>query len=216
MSRLLCCVLCVLFVFCNAASALIHQHEEGQTTSHECPSTIMTKIDKEARAGDKNAQFHLGVFLVSGICKNQDVNQGIRFLELAALNEHVEAAVFLGDLYLEGEFVPENVSVSSRYFLIAAEKGHVEAQHKVGLQLLIQARSELQRHDGLGWLGRAVSQGDSLSAVVLGMIHHHGMHGVTKDICLALDWYEVAEDMGLKGRFDAYTILKTEHGPNCF
>ena len=91
----------------------------------------------------------------------------------------------------------DDLIVAEKYLRFAAEHDHVDAQHGLGLFLIGNDENEDRIDEGLYWLGSAVTQGDALSAVVLGRLHEYGMHGVPKDLCLAQDWYEVGAMLGL-------------------
>jgi len=45
-------------------------------------------------------------------------------------------------------------------------------------------------------VGTRTNRGDGVAAVMLGIMHSRGLHGIRPDPCLALDWYEASELLG--------------------
>lgn len=121
----------------------------------------------------------------------------IEQLARAATAGDPEASYHLGAFLASHSRGADDLVVAEKYLRFAAEHDHVDAQHGLGLFLIGNDESDDRIDEGLYWLGSAVTQGDALSAVVLGRLHEHGIHGVPKDLCLAQDWYEVGAMLGL-------------------
>ena len=118
-------------------------------------------------------------------------------LARAASSGDPEASYHLGAFLAIHSRGADDLIVAEKYLRFAAEHDHIDAQHGLGMLLIGHEESDDRIGEGLFWLGSAVSQGDALSAVVLGRLHEHGIHGVPKDLCLAQDWYEVGAMLGL-------------------
>ena len=121
----------------------------------------------------------------------------IQELARAASAGDPEASYHLGAFLVVHSRGDDDLVVAEKYLRFAAEHDHVDAQHGLGMLLIGEEESDDRVDEGLYWLGSAVTQGDALSAVVLGRLHEHGIHGVPKDLCLAQDWYEVGAMLGL-------------------
>lgn len=150
-----------------------------------------------------------------GTCGERDTSLAIKLMESAANKGHVESAYILGELFYVGETVPSNFDKSKKYYLMAAEKGSLKAQHEFGVVLLKEATTENERLEALYWLGMAANQNDGFSAYILGMVHQTGLHGVPKNPCLALDWYEGAKTMGFPDRSGLHASLQRDFDSLC-
>ena len=133
----------------------------------------------------------VGRALIEGLCGEdaQHLWDGMRWLSRAADTDHTGAAILLALIYDEGGAVPHDPQRAIRYYRQAAEQDVVDAQHRLGV-LLVTNGGGAARQEGLYWLGAAAALGDGISAAFLGMLHADGLHGVPRDTCMALDWYE--------------------------
>lgn len=120
----------------------------------------------------------------------------VDLLEAAARQGDPQAAFVLGGLYETGQLVGPSLYIAEQFYRLAAETGHTQAQHHLGMNLLGDEQSAAEIEEGLYWLGAAANQGDGFSAAVIGLLHARGLHGVAKDTCLALAWYEASELLG--------------------
>lgn len=150
-----------------------------------------------AERGDPSAQAKVGAFLVDGVCGRgpSTVAAGIAWLERAAAQGDVDAAARLGLLHDLGETGARDEASALHFYRRAAEAGHVAAQHRLGI-LLVHKGGLAAREEGLYWLGSAASAGDGAAAAALGLMHARGLHGVQRNACLALDWYEASDLLG--------------------
>lgn len=77
----------------------------------------------------------------------------------------------LGELYQKGTEVRQNVYLSTKYFKIAAELGHVEAQYKLGVCYANGSGIELDDIKSLYWLEKAANQGYIRALYNIGCIY---------------------------------------------
>lgn len=143
------------------------------------------------------------------------IGAALQRLERAAGAGDAEAAFQLGVLYASGTHVTADPLRAEALLRQAAGDDHVEAQHRLGLFLLGDGAAEDRIFEGLFWLGAAAERGDAFAAVVLGMLHERGMHGVRQSLCLAVDWYEVGELMGVMAPPHHLEALRAESAANC-
>jgi len=150
-----------------------------------------------ARTGDAAAQAAIGTVLVEGLCgaSPEAERRGIGWLERASGQGHVAAAARLAVLFERGEITPRDPERALQHYRRAAEGRHVAAQQRLGV-LLLSGGDAADRDQGLYWLGSAAGLGDGVAAVMLGIMHSRGLHGIRPDPCLALDWYEASELLG--------------------
>jgi len=145
-----------------------------------------------AAAGDTEAQATLGALLLESGCEGA-VRNGMDWLARASARGHADAAALLGDILMAGPAADQAAALT--HYRRAAEGGHVLAQHRLGI-LLVATGNRDAREEGFYWLGAASSGGDGTAAVVVGLIHARGLHGVPRDACLAAAWYEAGRLIG--------------------
>ncbi len=77
----------------------------------------------------------------------------------------------LGELYQKGTEVRQNVNLSTKYFKIAAELGHMEAQYKLGVCYANGSGIELDDIKALYWFEKAANQGYIRALYNIGYIY---------------------------------------------
>ncbi len=124
-------------------------------------------------------------------------------LEEIAANRHPEANRLLGYLYEHGINVETNLERSLSYYKLGAEAQSGAAAYNVGVIYLDTAQysnltglgSPKERHaQGIEWMNRAVSLGDTFALVYLGDLYKSG-RGVVQDTSQSLDFYQRASDL---------------------
>lgn len=81
-----------------------------------------------AQSGDIDAQFELGKQKLSGSAGViQDIAAGFRWLERAALYDHVEAQLMLASAYEKGDLAPQDLRKALRWAREAYRLGHKDA-----------------------------------------------------------------------------------------
>ncbi|MEM8857309.1 MAG: tetratricopeptide repeat protein [Chloroflexota bacterium] len=164
---------------------------------------------------NSDAVYNFALQFVDQNCSEHKIVAAVKLMEFVADEGHLEASHTLGLIYYNGEIVPADIDKSFKYFQVAAEAGNLQSQHELGIIMLKEAKSEDDRNLALYWLGRAAYQNDGFSAYVLGMIHQTGYHGVPKDKCLALDWYDCARIMGFSDHAGLHKKLHSEYSHEC-
>jgi TPR repeat protein len=89
-----------------------------------------------AEQGDASAQYHLGVVLQS------DGEEAVKWLRLAAEQNHTSAQSHLGWMYDSGEGVPRDEAEAVKWYRLAAEQGDVLAQYNLGWMMHDQDGAE--------------------------------------------------------------------------
>lgn len=144
----------------------------------------LTKLDskplpglQEARAGDPEAQFRVGMLFLTGgkrVDRNAHValfflararhggqamatrlleryeekevfsegESGLRLLQIAAMEGHLDAAYALGAAHVKGlPDIPQNVSIGEQWLVYAADKGHAMAAYDLAVHDLKKLRT---------------------------------------------------------------------------
>lgn len=151
-------------------------------------------------------------------CEVGDDPHGMARLVCRANAGEAEAAFLVGALHADGVHLPYDLRLAEHYLSIAAGKGVMEAQHKLGLVLLWSESEALDRVPrALDWLAEAASEGHAMSAVVLGKLHEEGLYGVPRDLCTARSWYRKGAELGLAPPDDVMMRLTAKIGqdPPC-
>jgi TPR repeat protein len=157
----------------------------------ELCTAIPTHAWEAARAGSAQAQFMLGHAFLGDSCTQTDstVTDAVNWLSKASDQGHMGATLYLAVMYDDGERIAADNNMAVQYYRRAAQAQHIDAQHHLGL-ILTKKDDVVLKQEGLFWLGSAASQGDDLSAAVLGVIYAQGLNGIEQDYCMALDWFE--------------------------
>lgn len=132
----------------------------------------------------------------------------------SAQSGHEGAQYYVGAMLFDGICGDMDEAAGLAWMLQAAERGLVDAQHDYGRLSLVSATTDREREEALYWLGAAAGEGDALSALALAHLHETGMHGLDRNICLALDWYAAGEALGNADFADHARGLKAQE-PSC-
>lgn len=102
-----------------------------------------------------------------------------------------EAQFRVGTAYDTGNGAPRSGEQAMKYYLMAAEQGHVEAQNSVGSGL----QAEERYSEALAWFERAAAQGHALATNNLAYLYDLGL-GVKQDRRKGFELYSRAADLG--------------------
>lgn len=120
----------------------------------------------EGERGNPDAQCHLGFYYRKTASAKCDLE----------LKEYLEKAVY--------------------WYQLAAEQGHVIAQHNLAAMYLLGEGVEKDATTALGWYQKAAEQEDRDSQFNLAMLYERG-NGVPQDERKAVYWYKLAAEAGL-------------------
>ena len=77
----------------------------------------------------------------------------------------------------------------------AAEQGHAEAQHNLGVMYQHGRGVDVNYKKAIEWYEKAAEQGDADAQYNLGVMYDHGQ-GVDVNYKKAIEWYEKAAEQG--------------------
>lgn len=177
---------------------------------------------ENARAGDPEAQYEVGIMYLKGQGVEQDRDRAIEWLKAAAASGYsladsklariqeqeskfeqlksdadggnLEAQYELAMMYLKGRGVATDEKAALRYLQMGVDKGDEKAITRLGI---IKYKGEAGKADygeALKLLTR-VSDHSVLAQYYLGEMYATGS-GVGKDYAAAIDWYRKAADGG--------------------
>ncbi len=127
--------------------------------------------------------------------RDGDVSEAVPLLEADARSGDAEAAHALGELYLNGDGVRRNLSMSAGWFMRAADHGHADAAFKLGNANKLGLGIPQNIDQALALYRNASSDGSSEAAYALGRIYRLG-DGVRRDYPQALKWLRISADQG--------------------
>lgn len=94
--------------------------------------------------------------------------EGIKWILKAAKNGYTEAEAMVGQLYLAGNSLPEDIGKAIKYLNRAAQKGHAEAQYVLACCYLNDDNPQYSVNEGEHWLALAAEQGNADAQYLLG------------------------------------------------
>lgn len=108
---------------------------------------------------------------------------------------NAEAQNSVGDMYADGNGVPQDYGEAAKWYRLAAEQGHDEAQNNLGS--LYYAGDGVSQHFGeaIKWYRLAAEQGDYEAQYELGNMYYNGV-GVPQNYILAHAWANIASANG--------------------
>ena len=146
-------------------------------------------LREQAESGDAEAQFQLGLRLITGQAEDKSSRaQGALWIQKAAKQEHVKAMHVLGSLYEEGVGVGQDDKLAAKWHQQAAEKGLAEAQ--MSLALLYDQGKGVEKDESVAaeWAMKAAAQGHAPAQALYGLKLVRG-DGVPKNSSKAAVWF---------------------------
>lgn len=97
-------------------------------SSHISSDLPADPLVQSANAGDKDAQYRLGIMYTNGTGSYQDKSLAATWLTKAAEQGHAEAMYRLGLLFLKGEMVAQDKNKAKHWLTKAAKRGVLQAK----------------------------------------------------------------------------------------
>ncbi len=127
------------------------------------------------------------------------------FLPLAN-NGDASAQYFLGNMYRDGDGVPQDDSQAVDLYRKAAAQGDVRAQIALGLMYKLGRGVTKDNSQAADWYRKAAAQSDAFAQYTLGEMYYYGW-GVTQDYSQAADWYRKAAAQGDVGALTELGVM---------
>ena len=140
------------------------------------------------------------------------------FDEMKALADqgYADAQFYLGNVYLNGEGLQENVVEAVKWYRKAADQGYVKAQFNLAQAYFIGKGVPKNGAEAVKWYGKAAEQGDSQAHYELGVLYGVGK-GTKKDYSNAYLWWLISARLGgeadlefAAGLLEEKEIMKTK------
>ncbi|MBU2880507.1 sel1 repeat family protein [Psychrosphaera sp. B3R10] len=164
-----------------------------------------------AKEEDPRAEYYIGLMFMNGLGVEENYDQGILWLKLAANRDYVDAQFELGRAYVSGVKIEQNLDQGIRWLLSAAKKGHAGAQFSYGLlnqqdkvplssdlmALYKQSRSKTFNFtQAAKWYTLAAEQNHAAAQSNLASLYRVGI-GVQQNNEEAFKWYTNSANQGV-------------------
>lgn len=176
-------------------------HPQTDTTGRLDPSDAAQLRDLAER-GHAASAFQLGVTFMQ-----TDPAEAVKWIRLAAGQDHAEAQATLGRMHYVGHGVPQDYSEALRWYRPAAEQNDPMAQLYLGLMYYNGHGVPNDESEAVKWIRRAADQGDAEAQFEMGGMYSVGA-GVPQDYAETARWYRRAAEQGY---VDAQFLLWTYH-----
>lgn len=114
---------------------------------------------------------------------------------MLAQEGNAKAEYNLGQMYISGDGVPQDVGEAQRWYRRSAEHGYDEAQYTLGALHFRRVAALSSHEEAVEWYRKAAEQGHARSQLNLGDLYFKG-EVVPQDVRTALDWYRRAAEQG--------------------
>ena len=150
-------------------------------------------IKRAAKQDPGEATALLGIHYLDGIGTEKDYERAFSAFETAEKANCPEAILQIGKMYSQGIFLNKNLELAKKYFSRASDLGCGEATRLLALQYSDKDNKDTKVM--LQLLEKGYHQGDSLSALLLGLIFSDGFEGISPNIDKAISWLEKAGNL---------------------
>jgi len=138
-------------------------------SENQAKSSDILEIDKDsnlyplmrlAKNGDKGAQYEFAVKLLQENKTSQALEEAIKWLTLAADNQHLAAQLKLAGMYQSGSQVKRDLKKAYDLYLQAANFGNDDAQLKLGDMYRNGEGVDADNSEAILWYRKSANQGN--------------------------------------------------------
>jgi len=151
-------------------------------------------LSEQAKSGDVDAQYALGLRYTNGVGVNQNFALGIKSFSKAAERNHTRAQYMLGMGYYTGRGIAKNDDLAKSWLQKAAEKGHAAAQYQLGEMFLNGYGGYTELTWAVHWLRRSAQQGNSRAQFSLAIARLKGL-GSPTNLQQGLIWLQRSKQL---------------------
>ncbi len=184
----------------NYSGMTIPQMTDEEKRQDKAFRDLFSATQKQANT-DVKAMNDLGCLYWSGVGTRVNMKKAVECFASAAL-ENTFAQLNLASMYLSGSGVEKDVDKARNWFLLAAEKGYVDAFVLCGDSYIFGSEPENNYNTALFYYEKAIAAGSVFGQYRLGWLYKEGL-GVKADRKLALMYLEKAMEAG-------YTAARVE------
>jgi TPR repeat protein len=141
-----------------------------------------------ADRGDADAQFELGLRMITGEGVKKNIESGMKFVEQAARQKHLRAQHVLATLYEDGVGVKKDYAKAAEWYRSSAELGFALSQHSLAILYEDGKGVKKDTTKAAEWFKKAADQGNPPSETAYASKLERG-DGVPKSTAKAALWY---------------------------
>lgn len=175
-------VCAVGFIAVGLLSCLPHAH--AQQSSRVDQSELRGWADR----GDSDAQFELGLRLITGEGVTKNVEEGAKFIEKAAKQKHLRAQHVMGTLHEDGVGMKKDLAKAAEWYRSSADLGFALSQHSLAVMYEEGKGVKKDTEKAAEWFKKAAEQGNPPSQTAYASKLERG-DGVSKSTAKAALWY---------------------------
>ena len=161
----------------------------------EYPPDTASRYQKEAAAGNADAQNSLGVLYLNGTGVNKDYAQALSWFQKSAAAGNAMAQNTLGWMYMNGVGVDKDYALALSWFQKSAAAKNAVAQNNLGFLYLNGVGVDKDYAQALSWFRKSAAAKNALAENNLGWMYQNGA-GVDKDYAQALSWFQKSAAAG--------------------
>jgi TPR repeat protein len=158
-------------------------------------AAAIAALQRQAEAGDANAQFRLGISYEHGIGVHQDLAQAFSWYQKSAAQGNAHGEFYLGTMYLNGTGVQKDYPSALLLFQQAVAQGHAAAEDNLGAMYQYGLGVPKDNAQAFAWYQKAAAQGSAPAENNLGWMYQNGL-GIQRDYGQAFAWYQKAAESG--------------------
>ena len=166
-----------------------------QSAKEPTPEEKVTKWQKEAEAGNADAQLSLGRAYAEGEGVPKDASKAVEWYQKAAVQGNAASQGALARVYYIGDGVPKDVSKAVEWWQKAAAQGHARSQTFLGYLYAIGVGVTKDVAKSVEWYQKASAQGEAVAQHSLGEMYKSG-EGVPKDAAKAFELNQKSASQG--------------------
>ncbi len=162
------------------SSSILHAQQTPQIDEKDLHSW--------ADRGDADAQFELGLRMITGEGVKKNLEEGVKFVEKAAKQKHLRAQHVFGTLYEDGVGVKKDFAKAAEWYRTSAELGFALSQHSLAAMYEEGKGVKKDTTKAAEWFKKAADQGNPASQTAYASKLERG-DGVAKSASKAALWY---------------------------
>jgi TPR repeat protein len=189
------------------APTVAAQPETAASYRRRMKEEFWPELQRQAQAGDAEAQWHLGFATLVGSFGKPDVAAGIQWMEKAAAQKHGKALNSLGEVYTTGEAVPQDYPKAIGYFQAAWAAGEPLGILNLGILSEYGLGRKQDNDEAIRCYRLAADKGSPAALTRLGAMYAEG-DMLPKDLKQTVAYYRAAAE---KGSAEAWHNLSVMH-----
>ncbi len=192
--------LVILFGMCPATLATAGPAEDfAEGSKHNSRGDVVTAwplLQKAADAGHAGAQAAFGELMR----KSDFMEEALSYFRKSAAQGNADGQYGLAGMLVSGEGTTQDLTEARKYFLLAAQSGHLQAIDAVATAYLVGGmgmnEAERKSPEALRWIRLSAEQGNRLAMETMANALRTGDYGLDVDMKMAESWTEKLRKLG--------------------